>query len=112
MKNAIGLTATGILVFIVIIFGVATCSTELSGYVQKQQIENRTEAYQESEAHVEGTIEHLDRLRRQYVQAEGNEAMRSAIRQEIVNLTSNFDTSKLSENQREFVREVRNKEFE
>jgi cobalamin biosynthesis Mg chelatase CobN len=54
----------------------------------------------------------LDRLRRQYVQAEGNEAMRSAIRQEIVNLTSNFDTSKLSENQREFVREVRNKEFE
>lgn len=104
-----------ILVAVFFVFGVAQCSVQLEGWVMKEQTENRREAYEESETHIEGKVETLTRLRREYVDSRGDPAMRGALRQEVLNEASTIDMNKVrtrNEDLADWVESVRKKEFE
>lgn len=95
--KTVGLAAAVILLFIGATYGCAMFGVELEGEVKEEQVENRYEAHQGSQAKIEGTIQTLQNTRKEYLEAE-TEAMRGAMRQEAINAANRIEDSHIKEN--------------
>lgn len=103
--------------FVLLVLGLSYSCTQwglfIEGEVKEQRVENRYEAHEGSQAKIEGTIQTLQNVRRNYLKAD-NEAMRGALRQEAINAANRIEDAEIkrkSEGLYEWLQKIRDERY-